>query len=62
MVQFVGPVCSEVNMVSVTECLALMQMRFSESDIMNVNCGMVVGETDVNQFMNDCVYATVLIT
>ena len=36
-------------------------MLFNVSDVVNVNCEMVTGETDINQFMNEGVYATVSI-
>ena len=36
-----------------------MQMCFSGSDVMNAYCGMLTDETDMNQFMDELMYATV---
>ena len=52
---------SEVKIVNVMWCLARVHMLFNVSDVVNVNCEMVTGETDVNQFMNEGVCATVLV-
>ena len=38
-----------------------MHMLFSVSNVVRVSCEMVTGETDINQFMNEGVYATVSI-
>ena len=50
---------SEVKIVNVMWCLARVHMLFNVSDVVNVNCEMVTGKTDVNQFMNEGVCATV---
>jgi hypothetical protein len=50
---------SEGNMFNTTSCCALVQMCFRGSDVMNAYCRILTDETDMNQFMDELMYATV---